>query len=140
LSVRICYDKTKFRLTGWRKVEGIFEKVIGNEFKIPGDLFFIITNDRSLRKINVQFLNHNYNTDVITFNYNVGSMMNGEIYISIETVKRNAKKYRVSIREELLRVMIHGVLHLVGYDDKTEEQRQIMRNKENYWLDITEKS
>ena len=140
MSVKICYDKTKFRLKGWRKVKDIFAKVIRNESKIPDDLCFIITNDRSLRKINVQFLNHNYYTDVITFNYNEGSLVKGEIYISIETVKRNAIKYGVHIREELLRVMIHGVLHLVGYDDETEEQREIMRNMENYWLDITEKS
>jgi probable rRNA maturation factor len=139
LSDKICYDKTKFRLRGWRKVRKIFEKVIRSESKIPGDLFFIITNDRNLRKINVQFLKHNYNTDVITFNYNEGSLINGEIYISIDTVKRNALKYEVTVSEEILRVMIHGVLHLLGYDDSTEEQKDVMRKMENYWLEIAEK-
>jgi probable rRNA maturation factor len=139
LSDKIYYDKTKFRLRGWRKVVKIFEKVIRNESKIPGDLCFIITNDKSLRKINIQFLNHNYNTDVITFSNSDENVISGEIYISIETVKRNAIKYRVNMMEELMRVMIHGVLHMVGYNDITEEQREIMRKMENYWLERVEK-
>lgn len=134
MSIRIFYDDTDFRIKNWRDLKEIVVKVIRKEKKISGDLNFIITNDRKLRAINVQFLEHDYNTDVITFNYNAGNVINGEIYISIDTVRENSFNYKVSLNDEIKRVAIHGVLHLVGYDDKSPEEKDVIRSREDYWL------
>jgi rRNA maturation RNase YbeY len=138
LSIRVFYDETDFRLKSRRRVVKIIKEVIGKEEKISGDLNFILTNDENLLKINMRFLEHDYYTDVITFNYNVNNVVNGEIYISMDTVKDNSINYNVSLKSELFRVMIHGVFHLLGYDDKTEVEKENMRNREDYWIKIFE--
>jgi len=134
LSIQIFYENTKFRLKGSVKTRNIIDRVIVKEGSVSGDLNFIFTDDKSLKKINIQFLCHDFFTDVITFNYNEGNLINGEVYISIDTVKINAINYNVSLREEVLRVMIHGILHLLGYDDKSKEEKARMRLLEDFYL------
>jgi rRNA maturation RNase YbeY len=136
LKIRIFYDNVKFRLKESKKVLKIVEKVIRREKKVPGDLVFILSNNKEVRKINKEFLSHNYNTDVIAFDYSNGKILNGEIYISCEKVKENANNYKVSYREELIRVMIHGTLHLCGYDDNTEEKRELMMERGEKWISM----
>jgi len=135
LSIKVFYDSCSYRLRGKGALLEIIEKVIRKEGRVSGDLNFIFTDDDTLKKINVQFLKHDYYTDVITFNYNKKKRINGEIYISIDTVKINSVNYNVSLRSEVLRVMIHGVLHLLGYNDTSEEQKREMRAMEDMWLE-----
>jgi probable rRNA maturation factor len=132
--MRVFYDNINFRIKGWRKIRELLDKVISEEGKVSGDLNFIITNDVSLKEINKQFLQHNYFTDVISFDNSIENEISGEVYISLNTVKMNSINYNVSLRQEILRVMVHGVLHLCCYNDNTEEERGEMRKKEDYWL------
>jgi probable rRNA maturation factor len=136
LTIKIFYDNTTLRLREWKKVRGIIQKVISNEDKISGDLNFIITNDDNIRDINIKFLEHDYYTDIIAFDYSEGGVITGDIYISIDTIKINANNYNVSLKDEIIRVMVHGILHLCGYDDKTDCEREKMRLLENKWLDV----
>jgi rRNA maturation RNase YbeY len=138
LSIKIFYDDISFRYRGWRKFEQLLQELIRKENRQTGDLSIILTTDVNLRKINVEFLEHDYYTDVITFNYNEGDVINGEIYISIDTVKENSVNYNISFKNELTRVMIHGVLHLTGYNDKSDEEKLVMRNMEDFWLKFAE--
>ena len=103
---------------------------------IPGDLNFIITGDNNIREINREFLKRDTFTDVIAFDYGSRNKVNGEVYISIDTVRINANNYKVSFKSELLRVIIHGTLHLCGYRDKEDEQKQVMHKVEEKWLRI----
>ena len=134
MSIRVFYDEISFRVEAWRKKVKLFKAIISSESKSAGDISFVLTDDDSLREINIEFLEHDYYTDVITFNYNEGSIINGEIYISLDRVRENAFSYNVSLESELSRVLIHGVLHLVGYDDKNEEEKSEIRRKEDFWL------
>jgi rRNA maturation RNase YbeY len=95
-----------------------------------GDINFIFCSNDYILDINTKYLSHNYFTDIITFNYNESEIISGDIFISLETVESNSLEYAVPFSEELKRVMIHGILHLLGFDDATDEQKSIMRSKE----------
>lgn len=139
MSIRIFYDYPGFKYKGWRKLEKILRTIIEGDGKFPGELNIIISDDDNIREINRRFLEHDYFTDVITFNYNSENETAGEIYISLDTVRENAQNYNISLRNELSRVIIHGMLHLSGYDDKNVEDRKRMRSAEDYWLERLER-
>lgn len=108
--------------------------VIKEEEMIIGELVYVLCNDEYLLKKNIQFLNHNTLTDVITFDYSDDKIISGDILISTERVVENAKIFNVNYLTELHRVIIHGLLHLLGYKDKIEKDANTMREKENYYL------
>ena len=108
--------------------------LIVDEGCVLGDITFVFCSDEELLGVNKEFLNHDYYTDIITFDYSEGSVISGDLFISIDRVKENALSFNVQITEELHRVAFHGVLHLLGYNDKTEAEVIIMRSKENHYL------
>jgi probable rRNA maturation factor len=108
--------------------------VIKEEGKKIGELVYVICKDEYLLEKNIQFLNHDTLTDVITFDYCENDLINGDILISTDRVEENAKTYEVNYLTELHRVMVHGLLHLLGYKDKKEKDAKTMREKENYYL------
>lgn len=139
MKVKIFYDGIDFRLKGWKKIRDLIVRVISEEGNFSGDLNFILADDNAILNINRQFLNHNWFTDVISFNYGEEEKF-GEVYISVDTVRINALNYNVSYKREILRVMIHGTLHICGYEDDTERKKLKMHEREDYWLNIFDKS
>lgn len=123
--------ETEFVLDDEEQISNWIETVIAKEGYKVGEINYIFCTDSYLHKINVEFLQHDTYTDIISFDYTLGKTMSGDIFISIERVKENAAIFKVPFKEELYRVMIHGVLHYAGYKDKTEEEEKLMRNKEN---------
>jgi probable rRNA maturation factor len=113
-------------------------QIISAENKTAGELSFIFCTDEFLHSMNLQYLNHDTLTDIITFDYTADNTISGEIFISIERVRENALKFNTEFNAELLRVMSHGVLHLCGYKDKTKQEKHIMRSKEDSALALFE--
>ncbi len=106
-------------------------RVIVSENKNEGEINYIFCDDDYLHNINVEYLNHDTLTDIISFDYSLGNELNGDIFISIERVRDNALDFNVPFDEELKRVMVHGVLHYCGYKDKTDKDELLMRQKED---------
>jgi len=125
------YSESDFELAEKEKIANWILSIITSEGYEEGEISYVFCDDAFLLKLNVQFLNHDTLTDIISFDYSVGKEVSGEIYISIDRVKENAKEYAVSFLEELHRVIIHGVLHYCGYNDKNDEEAKRMREKEN---------
>ena len=111
-------------------------EIIVQEGRKEGDLTYVFCDDYYLLDINIKYLKHNYLTDVISFDYSVGNLISGDIFISIDRVKENAQTYSKTFRDELHRVMAHGLLHFCGYNDKTEDDQSVMREKEDYYLSL----
>lgn len=98
------------------------------------EINYIFCDDDYLYKLNVEFLKHDTLTDIISFDYSIGKIIQGDIYISVDRVRDNAEEYNVAFDEEMCRVIIHGVLHYCGYKDKSDEEARLMREKENFYL------
>jgi len=124
-----------FKLHGPIKIKRWIKLTIHREHKELSNLNIIFCSDEYLKSINLQYLNHDYYTDIITFDYSENiDVLEGEMYISIQRVEDNANKHQVSYSEELNRVMIHGVLHLLGYRDHSKKEQAAIRKKENECL------
>jgi probable rRNA maturation factor len=128
----ISYNyETEFELSNEVAFSNWISNVIESENKKEGEINYIFCDDEYLLEINQQYLDHDTLTDIISFDYSVGNELHGDIFISIERVRENAEDFKVSFDEELKRVMIHGVLHYCGYKDKTDNDEQVMRSKED---------
>lgn len=128
--------ETDFKLVDEAVYSKWISEVITSENRKEGEINYIFCDDDYLHKINVEFLNHDTLTDIISFDYCVGKELHGDIYISIERVSDNASEFNVPFHDELSRVMVHGVLHYCGYKDKTDEQKKIMRSKEEHYMEL----
>lgn len=126
--------ETAFSLDNEAQLSDWIVSVISEEGCKLEEINYIFCDDYYLLKLNVEFLNHDTLTDIISFDYSVGKIIQGDIYISIERVKDNAIDFKVCTLEELYRVMVHGVLHYCGYNDKSESEERLMRQKENHYL------
>lgn len=122
--------KERLRLRKWLK------GVIENEKKRVGEIGYLFCDDKYLIEVNRQYLQHDTYTDIITFPYNEGDVVSGDILISVERVEENAKKFGVGFESELHRVMVHGVLHLLGQGDKTEKEAKKMHQREDEALKL----
>jgi len=135
-SIIFHQEDISFRLKNIKKIKSWIEKSIALERGIVGDLNYIFCSDTYLHKINLEYLKHDTLTDIITFDYSEKKQISGDIFISIDRIKENAPKFNQSTDIELNRVLIHGVLHLLGYKDKTPKEKETMRAKEDFYLTL----
>lgn len=125
-----------FQLTAEKIYQNWIENILRLEGFVLGDISVVFCDDDYLLGINQKYLSHDTYTDIITFDYTVEKIISGEMYISVERVRENAKIYAVDIENELKRVLIHGVLHLMGWEDKTATQKEKMRRKESEMIQM----
>ncbi len=136
MSVHFFSENVADPVKGKKKlIQNWIKQIIESYQKKVGNINIIFCSNEYLLKINKQFLNHSYYTDIITFSFNEKDIISGDLYISTDQVKLNASDYKVSFSEELLRVIIHGILHLLGYDDQSDQQRMHMHVLENEALE-----
>lgn len=132
----VCSSINSFKLENEDQVSQWITFVIHQENRELGEINYIFCNDSYLLDINIKELKHNSLTDIISFDYSVGVVISGDIYISTERVEENARDLKNYFNDELNRVIVHGVLHYCGYKDKSEEEKIVMRSKEDYYLSL----
>jgi len=130
------FSENEFQLQNKEAIIEWLSQIIASESHTLGDVSFVFCDDEYLHRINLEFLNHDTYTDIISFDYSLGSEVHGEIYISTERVKENSGQLSTVFSDELHRVIVHGILHLCGYGDKTEQEAATMREKEDAALGI----
>lgn len=134
--VRFYTEDCSFSFKEKRLTSRWLKLVAGSEVKKLGDISIIFCSDPYILDVNLRYLQHDYFTDIITFDYCEGDTLSGDLFISIDSVRENAALYGTEFPDELNRVIVHGLLHLIGYDDQTDEQVAEMRAKENYYLSL----
>lgn len=136
MAINFITQHIKFDLQQKMAVKNWIKAVIESKNKKLGELSFVFTSDEELLKVNQQYLNHNTFTDIITFDNSTKNLVNGDIIISVDRVYENSNKFKVEAEEEMRRVIIHGVLHLLGFKDKKKSDAEQMRKAENRALNL----
>ena len=136
MSITYQSQDTNFSLKNRRLISQWIKTVIAKHNKQLGNVSYIFCSNSFILDLNQKYLNHNYFTDIITFDYCSDNIIEGDIFISVDTVKDNSTRFNTNFNDELLRVIIHGVLHLIGFNDKTKKQQKQMRSMEDEALSI----
>lgn len=132
------FQDTEFKFRDRRKTNEWLKLAAESEIRRIGNISIIFCSDNYVLDINQKYLQHDYFTDIITFDYCEGDRLSGDLFISVDSVRENSVEFGTEFKDELNRVIIHGLLHLVGYDDHTEKDIKLMRSKENYYLSLRE--
>lgn len=134
--VRYFTEDIKFEFKGKLSNNKWLRLVASSEIRKVGDINIIFCSDNYILDVNMKYLQHDYFTDIITFDYCEGEVLSGDLFISIDSVRENAGFYKTGFQDELNRVIVHGILHLIGYDDHSKEEIKVMRSKEDYYLSL----
>ena len=130
------FQDTDFKFRDRRRTNEWLKLAAESEIRRIGNISIIFCSDNYVLDINQKYLQHDYFTDIITFDYCEGDRLSGDLFISVDSVRENSVEFGTEFKDELNRVIIHGLLHLVGYDDHTEKDIKLMRSKENYYLSL----
>lgn len=136
MAIRFSNQNVTFNLENKRKIVSWIKEIAISHKKTTGEISIVFVSDNEILEINKQYLNHNYFTDIITFDYSNKNTIDGDIFISVETVLDNSVRFKSSFNEEILRVIIHGVLHLLGFKDKKRNEKEMMRMNEDIALKL----
>lgn len=136
MAITFSKQQIKFNLKDKRKVSNWIKEVAKVHQRKVGQISLVFVSEEEILSINNQYLSHNYFTDIITFDYSFENVIEGDIFISIDTVRSNSEKFRTEFTDELLRVIIHGVLHLCGFKDKKPKDKSVMTKNENLALNL----
>lgn len=129
-------EDTNFKFNTRRRTSRWLKSVAEIENRSIGEINIIFCSDPYILDLNIKSLNHHFFTDIITFDYCEGDILSGDLYISVDTVRANAEFYNTDFDNELYRVIVHGLLHLIGYDDHSDEDIAVMRSKEDFCLNL----
>ena len=136
--VSYYFENTDFKLKDKTRIRRWLKLVAESEIFTLGNISVIFCSDNYILDINNRYLQHDYFTDIITFDYTEKNKISGDLFISVDSVRENSIEYGTAFDDELHRVIVHGILHLIGYDDHTEEEVRVMRAKEDYYLSLYE--